>query len=125
MARKRTKTSVAKSLDKLASKAARQLHPTCKKCGKLATEVHHIFGRRNYSVRWTLSNLIPLCSSCHIWSTNSFEKEPYNKKNMEVVLKHVGGEKGLDELRLLAKGIYKSTLQELIDLETEYKKVIK
>lgn len=38
----------------------------CAECGGLATEVHHVVEIRNdWNRRLDVSNLIPLCTSCH------------------------------------------------------------
>lgn len=52
--------------DKLASQCAlkRDEH-TCQRCGKEATDVHHIVHRNHFALRWKLVNLISLCRECH------------------------------------------------------------
>jgi 5-methylcytosine-specific restriction endonuclease McrA len=122
----RTIKSVENSLDKLWAQAIKQRDGyKCQKCGGVGTDPHHIFSRINKATRWNPQNGITLCRECHTGSNGLQRSMTKPRRNIEVVLKHVGGEKELDELRLLAKGVYKSTLQELIDLESEYKKVVK
>ena len=122
---KRTKRTVGNSLDRLWSKVVRKRdNHECQKCGGDATEAHHIFGRRNYSTRWNIQNGISLCSYCHIWSTLSFEQSAHDPVNRDVTLKSVGGKEALVELSLLAKTPYKSTLEELMELEAKLKEVL-
>ena len=41
-------------------------HYRCAQCGKLATEVHHIVEiTDDWNRRLDISNLVPLCTSCH------------------------------------------------------------
>lgn len=122
---KRTKKSVGKSLDRLWSLVVRKRdNHTCQKCGKPATEVHHIFGRRNFSTRWNIQNGISLCPACHTWGKNSLEQSPYLPENRAVILQIVGGEEELDKLATLANTPYKSTLNELIELESKFKEIL-
>lgn len=52
-------------LDKLASKIVLSKSKRCVVCGMSADEVHHIFSRKNRSVRWYIPNLVPVCRNCH------------------------------------------------------------
>lgn len=52
------------------SKIIRELHPFCAYCRKTETlQVHHIKGRRKLSLKYYPPNLIVLCSSCHVFSS--------------------------------------------------------
>jgi len=42
----------------------------CEHCGKTRNlNSHHVFGRRNRSVRWEISNGCCLCPACHTFSS--------------------------------------------------------
>jgi hypothetical protein len=66
-----------KKLDKLWGLAIRKrANDLCEKCGKPANNPHHIFGRKNFSVRWDLENGICLCSGCHTMNRWSAHQAP-------------------------------------------------
>ncbi len=61
---------IEKKLDVAWSKAVKdRAGHKCEHCGKTAyLNSHHIFGRRNKSVRWEISNGCCLCCYCHQFS---------------------------------------------------------
>lgn len=68
-------------LDKLASKIVLSKKQWCDVCWDKATEVHHIFSRKNRSVRWYLPNIVPVCRKCHTDLHNQlrgfYKNKPY------------------------------------------------
>jgi 5-methylcytosine-specific restriction endonuclease McrA len=119
---KRTKSSVKKALYNLESRIVRLEHPTCRKCGKPATEVHHIFGRANLATAWDFRNTIPVCSVCHIFGKQSFEQAPYAADNMELAREWIE-EHGatLEEIEQLSRTITHYSLEDLFDIELNLK----
>ena len=63
-----------KELDRLWSKAIRNIYPRCCLCGSEATDAHHVAGR-GLSVHWLLVNGAPVCRLCH-----SMEKSTDTRK---------------------------------------------
>ena len=124
MPKKRTKKTVTRSLDSLCSKIVRNLNKNqCAKCNKPASEVHHLFGRAKRSVRWDLDNLLPLCSGCHIFSQDSFEKSPYHPDNEKVINEWLTPE-DFEDLKRRAMSLKKWTLSEMLELEKELKEIL-
>lgn len=52
-------------LDKIFSKVIRLQRPQCEVCGRQATQIHHYFGRRYKSVRYSEQNVVSLCFTDH------------------------------------------------------------
>ncbi len=70
----RTAKNLELQLDRLLSEYITQDNPECFcRCGKKATEPHHIYPRRIKILRWDLRNVIPICRTCHtqVHSTGS------------------------------------------------------
>lgn len=57
---------LVRTLDNLVSRIVQhESSHKCELCGKPCTQCHHYFGRRKYSVRWDLRNLVAVCWACH------------------------------------------------------------
>ena len=65
------KNSLKKLLDTLWSRAVKILaKERCEYCGSTQyLNSHHIFGRRNFPVRWNVNNGVCLCAKCHQFSS--------------------------------------------------------
>ena len=86
-----------KELDKLWSKAVRQVGH-CEKCGgTYRLQAAHILSRRHHAVRWLLLNGICLCYRCHMFWAH---KDPLDFVRW---LEDVRGVKTLENLRLLSR----------------------
>jgi len=59
-----------KTLDGLWRQAVKKLAgDKCEKCGSTRyLNAHHVFGRRNYAVRWEINNGVALCAKHHTFS---------------------------------------------------------
>lgn len=119
---KRTKSSVKKALYNLESRIVRTIESRCRKCGKPASEVHHIFGRSNLATAWLIANTVPVCSLCHVFGHDSFEQSPYSQANIGVAQEWAEEhDSSLEELEKLSRTITHYTLQDLLDLELNLK----
>jgi hypothetical protein len=78
---------------------------------------HHIFGRRNFSVRWDLDNGICLCVSHHHFGRFSAEGSPTVFTNW--LIQERGGE-WHDDLKFKANQVVRN-----IDKEAVYKELLK
>jgi len=67
MAKKPSKKTLRRKADTLFSKITRKKHPKCQRCGKPATQIHHIYSRRHLTIRYDEDNVISCCSSCHFF----------------------------------------------------------
>lgn len=71
-------TAWKKKLDALWRKVSREVWgEKCTLCG--ATEnlnIHHFIGRRNYAVRWSINNAVPLCPKHHTFGILSAHQDP-------------------------------------------------
>lgn len=67
-----------KILDKLWSKAIKERDKVCQMCGKSGKylQAHHIFTRRNRTIRWNLNCGILLCPNCHTFGLHSAHQNP-------------------------------------------------
>lgn len=73
----------------------------CEKCkNKNYLNSHHIFGRRNKSVRWEISNGCCLCVGCHKFSSKFSAHETPTLFTDWIKAKR--GEEWYDELRIMA-----------------------
>lgn len=70
--------SIDKQLDDAWSLAVKVLAGfKCEKCSnKQNLNSHHVFGRRNKSVRWHLPNGVCLCAGCHALNRDSAHQSP-------------------------------------------------
>jgi hypothetical protein len=95
----------------------------CEYCGKTAyLNSHHIFGRRNRSVRWEITNGICLCVGCHKFSSVfSAHETPLLFSRWVTDLR---GEEWYDELRVLANTPKKWTNGEKQDLLREFEECL-
>ena len=117
-----------KALIKACDKLVRQLvfhrdQNTCQYCGKQPEKLdpHHIYGRRIYSLRWVLDNLITLCSGCHMQIAHA---QPV------VFIEYIRcrlGDNGLDKLKLKKNSTFKTSVSNLelfkLKLERENEKI--
>lgn len=93
----------------------------CEYCGKTKyLNAHHIFGRRNRSVRWEISNSCCLCPACHTFSSVFSAHQTPTEFTRWIIDKR--GEEWYDELRIMANTPKKWTknekeqkLQELLE----------
>jgi hypothetical protein len=70
------KKSDIKKLDKIWSEKIRS-KGKCELCGKSDNlNSHHIIGRRNFSLRWSVPNGVCLCSGCHVFNRLSAHQDP-------------------------------------------------
>lgn len=69
--KKHKKNSLNKLLDTLWSKAVKILaKERCEHCWSTQyLNSHHVFGRRNFPVRWNVNNGVCLCAKCHQFSS--------------------------------------------------------
>ena len=66
--RKPSKTTLRRKLDKICSEIVRK-RGKCEICkGKRNLQSCHIFSRTYNNTRWSLDNLLCLCSGCHFWA---------------------------------------------------------
>ncbi len=94
----------------------------CEYCGKRGTylNAHHIFSKKNMSVRWCLDNGISLCSQHHTLSSEiSAHKTP--KKFTDWLIKEKG-QKWYNRLRRKSHGFKKWTQ---LEKENLYAKLLK
>ena len=64
---KNARKTLVKKLDKLWSEiVCKNWNGKCAICGKVGNQAHHFFSRRNYSTRWSTTNGLWMCFSCHI-----------------------------------------------------------
>lgn len=65
-----------KKLDKLWSEKIRE-KGRCEICGQTETlNAHHIVGRRNHALRWSLQNGVCLCAKHHTFAKESAHQDP-------------------------------------------------
>lgn len=105
--KKLSKSQLNKKADKEWSIAVKERAGwKCEVCGHTENlNSHHIFSRKNYSVRWDLDNGICLCPSHHMFShTMSAHKAPLS---FVALLKSNRSEEWYDKLMLKAMGIKK------------------
>lgn len=76
MARRTTKTTLRKKLDKAWSLVILS-RGKCEVCGsQQSLNPHHIEGRRNLRLRWEPRNGVCLCSGCHVFRIQSAHQSP-------------------------------------------------
>jgi hypothetical protein len=57
----------------------------CEKCGSsFFLQSHHLYGRKNYNVRYDIDNGVALCPSCHKLGRSSFHNSPL--ENIELMI---------------------------------------
>ena len=94
----------------------------CEKCGsKFGLCSHHIFSRRNKSVRWDLDDGICLCNKCHTGDNYSAHK---SRKFTTVWIKNYIGEEKYYALERKANQIKKWTQKEKEELAKKLKEFI-
>lgn len=82
----------------------------CEKCGKTKNlNSHHIFGRRNKSLRWNLTNGCCLCPACHVFSSTFSAHQTPTAFTMWIIGER--GEEWHEELMQLANTPKKFTKQ--------------
>ena len=98
----------------------------CAFCGKTSSlNAHHIFGRRNLSTRWDISNGVCLCAGCHTFSsTFSAHQTPMFFDDW---IKDLRGERWYSKLCIEAHMTVKYTrtdyLKMLVSLKERYDEV--
>lgn len=71
MSRKRTKTSVKTSCDRLWSQVIKaRAGQKCERCGGSPDNAHHAYGRKNHRLRFEVRNGVSFCWGCHRWAHN-------------------------------------------------------
>ena len=114
---KPTKRSVTRHLDKIFAEIVRSKY-RCVKCHKVQNlNTAHIYSRSNRSVRWDFKNALCLCAGCHIFWAHK------NPIEFTEFVKDYLGEYEYNELRIRANTIKKWTLDEMLVLLEEFKKV--
>ncbi len=110
--KKTPKRKIKDKLDREWSKAVKErVGWVCEKCGNdTGLNSHHIFGRRNLSVRWDLENGVSLCVACHKYGKGSAHENPMEFSDW---IREVRGEEWYDLLRLKANSIAKWSMDEL------------
>ncbi len=78
MPRKISKSSLTKKLDSAWSELVKKRAGyKCEVCGKnQILNSHHYISRSNRQLRWFVQNGICVCPGCHLFSNNSFHKNP-------------------------------------------------
>ena len=75
--RKPSRKTLRNKADKLWSELVRQRNKgRCEICSKLATNPHHIIGRKNLTLRHDPRNGVNLCYYCHVGSKTSAHNDP-------------------------------------------------
>lgn len=67
-----SRKGLVKALDRICAKIIKKRDNwTCQRCGSKCSgqgaHWSHIYGRRNYYMRWQLINSLLLCAGCHFW----------------------------------------------------------
>lgn len=111
---KTSKSLVGKKLDELWSKKVRERdNHKCRVCGNTeGINAHHIITRKNYALRWDLTNGISLCPRCHVY--DSKQSAHGNPIWFDTWMK----DNGIDKitLNLKAQQPVKRTIQDLHEL---------
>ena len=118
MTRKLSEKSKTKKLDKLWSEyIKKRANGRCEMCGSTDyVNAHHIFGRRNFSVRWDVENGILLCAKHHTFDRFSAHQAPTWFSDWLVEYKSW---EWYEELLKKAKTVCKPDKDELIEYLTE------
>lgn len=102
----KTKTSITRALDKVASEIVRK-RGRCERCSKKETlQCCHIYSRTYRNLRWDLDNLLCLCAGCHFY----FHKNPIEFTRF--IEQKLGKEK-VEQLNEIRNSYIKYTLQDL------------
>ena len=114
--KKLKRKSLIKKLDKLFADRIKQVGK-CQRCSKVENlQCAHIFGRRNYAVRWDLMNALCLCWYCHFVFAHQNPIE-----FVEFVKSHLG-ESEYNLLRNRAMQIVKYSTDDLLKILEDLKK---
>lgn len=93
--------ALKRKLDLAFSKYMRQKYPACQHCRKRDNlQIHHIYSRKNLSVRWDEDNIVVVCPACHFY----FHQHPIEFVRF---LEKVKGKRKLKELEKKAKMVKK------------------
>lgn len=73
MARKPSRKTLVKNLDKITAKIIKLRDDSrCQRCNSFTSGCGshwaHVYSRRRFSMRWDLINAICLCAGCHRWA---------------------------------------------------------
>ena len=129
MAKKRKKksesTKVGEKLDLAWAKITKiRAGNKCEICGQTHNlNSHHIFGRKNKSVRWSLSNCCVLCPNHHVFSSYFSAHQTPTAFTLWLIGEH--GEKWHDGLMILANAPKKWTLSEKEQMLEEFEEMLK
>jgi len=108
---KKPKTSrklLEKRLDTAWSESVRKRDVVCQKCGGGGClQAHHVFSRRNRSLRWDVENGVTLCLPCHKWWAHRCIGDFY------LWFRQKYGEERAAYLEQKVNQIYKPTIEEL------------
>lgn len=87
----------------------------CESCGSIKhLNSHHVFGRRNKSVRWEISNGVCLCPACHTFSAVFSAHQTPTAFTVWII--QVRGSEWHDELMVMANTPKKWTKSEKEEL---------
>ena len=108
MKKKTPRKKLIAELDALFSERIRQRDKKCFLCGSEKIQTHHIFGRKNMSVRWLPDNGIGICWPQH---RNLAHGDPLKFRQYLIAAK---GEAFLADLEREANKTVKFTIDDLI-----------
>jgi len=116
---KSERKKLVEALDSLASKLCRsRVGGICEHCGKEANQAHHYFGRRKYSTRWEMDNLVSLCWACHrYWAHPDYES------CRDYLISRIGQER-FDELKLQSNQPGNFKVTDLRDMKETLKRLL-
>jgi 5-methylcytosine-specific restriction endonuclease McrA len=114
--KKRKRSAIVSSADKLYSKIIRSQGCCCKCNATEGLTTSHIISRRIHAMRWDLKNSICACWSCHAyWGDNPYLYTEYLREEV--------GEERLQELTLKHQNIKPMKDFELENIETGLKEL--
>jgi hypothetical protein len=117
---KPNKSKLTKDCDRLWSIIVRQRDATClyPGCNRQDLNAHHIFSRRNQSVRFDPENGVALCRGHHLfWAHSAYEEF------RDAIIEKIG-KKDFERLKAKSNLISKWTISELMTIRDQLKRLI-
>lgn len=117
---KPNKSKVTKECDKLWSLIVRQRDGKClyPGCDKPNLNAHHIFSRRNHSVRWDVMNGVAVCTGHHLfWAHTCYEEF------RDAVIEKMG-KREFENLKERSGLVQKWTIAELMTIRDQLKRKV-